>query len=160
MSETSDKPTPVDSYWRSLSQEPVAPKETQDDAYWKGILVGSEGEQDYSRGFIFNTATSRDGTVSARARELYASEALRGKDHVVAGLLAIFLGMFGIHKFYLGCNQAAFVMLAVTVIFGLLTFGLAAAVMAALAAMEGIIYLTRSQTEFDELYVVNQRDWF
>lgn len=102
----------------------------------------------------------RYGSVSARARRAYAAEALRKKDHISAGLLAIFLGVFGIHKFYLGCNQAAFIMLAVSIIGGIMTFGLAAAVIWVIAAIEGIIYLSKSQTEFDRIYVLNQRDWF
>jgi TM2 domain-containing membrane protein YozV len=102
----------------------------------------------------------QSGSVSQRARQAYAAEALRQKDHVSAGLLAVFLGMFGVHKFYLGCNQAGFIMLAVSIIGGILTFGLAAAVIWLIAIIEGIIYLSKSQTEFDQLYVLNQRDWF
>lgn len=102
----------------------------------------------------------REGSVSARARQAYAAEALRRKDHVVAGLLAIFLGIFGVHKFYLGCNQAGFTMMAVSIIGGILTFGLAAAVIGVIALIEGVIYLTKSQTEFDQAYVLCQRDWF
>ena len=64
------------------------------------------------------------------------------------------------HKFYLGCNNAGFIMLAVTIIGGILTLGLAAAVIQVIAVIEGIIYLTKSQTEFDRIYVLNQREWF
>lgn len=103
---------------------------------------------------------SGGGSVSASARRAYAAEALRQKDHVAAGLLAIFLGVFGIHKFYLGCNQAGFLTLAVSIIGGIITLGLAAAVIEVISIIEGIIYLTKSQTEFDRIYVLNQRDWF
>lgn len=106
------------------------------------------------------SATSQNGMVSEQARRAYAAEALRQKDHVSAGLFAIFLGVFGIHKFYLGYNQAGFVMLAVSIIGGFLTFGLAAALVWMLAVIEGVIYLTRSQTEFDQIYVLNAREWF
>lgn len=82
------------------------------------------------------------------------------KDHVVAGLLAIFLGCFGIHKFYLGYNNAGFIMLAVTVIGSLLTLGLAGAVMGVIGIIEGIVYLTKSQTSFDETYVFGRQEWF
>ncbi|MEG0323201.1 MAG: NINE protein [Raoultibacter sp.] len=82
------------------------------------------------------------------------------KDHVAAGLLAIFLGSLGIHKFYLGYNTAGFIMLAVTILGGLLTFGLAAAVMGIIAFIEGILYLVKSQSEFEQIYVFNQREWF
>ena len=106
------------------------------------------------------TPVEPSGSVSMRARRIYAAEALRQKDHVAAGLLAIFLGMFGVHKFYLGCNQAGFVMMAVSIIGGILTLGLAAAVIEIIALIEGVIYLTKSQTAFDQAYVLNQRDWF
>ena len=82
------------------------------------------------------------------------------KDHVAAGLLAIFLGAFGIHKFYLGYNTAGFIMLAVTIIGGVLTFSLASWVIWVIAIIEGILYLTKSQTEFEQIYVLNKREWF
>ena len=97
--------------------------------------------------------------ATARVRDLYAAQAVKRKDHVYAGLLAIFLGLFGIHKFYLGYNQAAFTMLAVTIIGSILTFGLAGAVIWMIAIIEGIIYLSRSQETFDRIYVKNKREW-
>ena len=128
------------------------------DGYWKGDLLPNDGGDAYWQGPT--QPASRPGSVSARARAAYAAEALRSKDHVSAGLLAIFLGVFGIHKFYLGCNQAGFIMLAVSIIGGILTLGLAAAVIEVISIIEGVIYLTKSQTEFDRDYVLNQRDWF
>lgn len=124
-------------------------------SYWQGdFRARAEGEMPGS------PTGWHDGSVSARARQAYAVEALRQKDHIAAGLLAIFLGMFGVHKFYLGCNQAGFIMLAVSIIGGVFTFGLAAAVIEVIAVIEGVIYLTKSQTEFDREYVLTQRDWF
>ena len=82
------------------------------------------------------------------------------KDHVVAALLAIFLGALGVHKFYLGYNSAAFIMLAVTVLGSIFTLGLAFNVMAIISIVEGFIYLSKSQTEFERIYVVNSKEWF
>lgn len=137
------------------------------DGYWKGDLmrpaasVAPDGDgAAASDPTSAKAAAQRDGSVSARARRAYAAEAMRQKDHVTAGLLAIFLGMFGVHKFYLGCNQVGFLMLAVSIIGGILTLGLAAAVVWVIAIIEGATYLTKSQTEFDYIYVLNQRDWF
>lgn len=123
-------------------------------SYWQGTYrypVDEPGEDENP---------PKDGSISAAARRTYAVEALRQKDHVSAGLLAIFLGVFGIHKFYLGYNKIGFAMLAVTVIGGILTFGLAASVIWVISMIEGIIYLSKSQTDFDRVYVLNQRDWF
>lgn len=82
------------------------------------------------------------------------------KDHVAAGLLAIFLGVFGVHKFYLGYNTSGFIMLAVTILGSIFTIGLAAGVMWVIALIEGIIYLAKSQSEFDAIYVANKKEWF
>ena len=90
----------------------------------------------------------------------YQRPVIATKDHVAAGLLAIFLGALGIHKFYLGYNTAGFIMLAVTILGSLFTFGLAGGVMWVIGVIEGILYLTKSQSEFEQTYVVNKREWF
>lgn len=82
------------------------------------------------------------------------------KDHVAAGLLAIFLGGLGIHKFYLGYNTPGFIMLAVTVLGSVFTFGLAGGVVWVISIIEGILYLTKSQSEFEQIYVLGKREWF
>ena len=78
------------------------------------------------------------------------------KDKLVAGLLAIFLGTLGIHKFYLGYTKSGIIMLLVS----LLTFGVGATVMAVIALIEGIVYLTKSDAEFYQTYVQNNKEWF
>lgn len=82
------------------------------------------------------------------------------KDHVAAGLLGIFLGSLGIHKFYLGYNKPGFIMLAITVLGSILTFGLAGAIMCLIGFIEGIIYLVKSQSDFERIYVFGQKEWF
>lgn len=93
-------------------------------------------------------------------QQQYTQPVVSTKDHVAAGLLAIFLGGFGVHKFYLGYNVPGFIMLAVTVLGSLLTFGLAAAVVWVISIIEGILYLTKSQSEFEQIYVFNKHEWF
>ena len=78
------------------------------------------------------------------------------KSRVTAGVLAILLGGFGVHKFYLGRTGAGLVMLLTVV----LTFGFGALVMGPIALIEGIIYLTKSDEQFYEEYVVNEKAWF
>ena len=75
---------------------------------------------------------------------------------LAAGLLAIFLGSFGVHKFVLGYNTAGLIMLLVTV----LTCGIAGFVMGVIGIIEGIIYLTKSPDEFDAIYLQNSKEWF
>ncbi len=90
----------------------------------------------------------------------YASPAVGTKDHVAAGLLAILFGWLGIHKFYLGYNTSGFIMLGVSILGGIITFSLAAGVMCIIGIVEGILYLTKSQSEFEQMYVFNKREWF
>ena len=75
---------------------------------------------------------------------------------LAAGLLAIFLGSLGVHKFVLGYNTAGLIMLLVTV----LTCGIAGFVMGVIGIIEGIIYLTKSPEEFDAIYLQNSKEWF
>lgn len=82
------------------------------------------------------------------------------KDHVAAGLLAIFLGVFGVHKFYLGYNTSGFIMLGTSILGGILTLSVASWAIWVIAIVEGIFYLSKSQTEFEQMYVINKREWF
>jgi len=82
------------------------------------------------------------------------------KNKVAAGLLGIFLGSLGIHKFYLGYSKEGVIMLLVTLLGSLLTFGLAAAAMQIIGIIEGVIYLTRSDEEFYYTYDVGNKTWF
>ena len=77
------------------------------------------------------------------------------KSKLVAGLLGLFLGEFGVHKFYLGYTTEGIIMLLVT----LLTGGLLAVVVWAVGIVEGIIYLTKSDGEFHEIYVQGKKGW-
>nr|WP_253033596.1 TM2 domain-containing protein [Arthrobacter sp. H16F315] len=46
------------------------------------------------------------------------------KSKVVAGLLGIFLGGLGIHRFYLGFTKIAVIQLVLTLVLGVFTFGI------------------------------------
>ena len=90
----------------------------------------------------------------------YAQAAPNTKDHVAAGLLAIFLGSLGIHKFYLGYNTSGFIMLGTSILGGILTLSVASWAIWVIAIVEGIFYLSKSQSEFEQMYVINKREWF
>jgi TM2 domain-containing membrane protein YozV len=61
---------------------------------------------------------------------------------VTAGLLGVFFGAFGLHRMYLGYWRRGLGMLAITVVGGFFTFGIAAIVMAVWGFGEGILYLS------------------
>ncbi|WP_176013873.1 TM2 domain-containing protein [Victivallis sp. Marseille-Q1083] len=78
----------------------------------------------------------------------------------IVGLAAILLGAFGIHKFILGYPKAGLIMLVVTIAGGALSFGLASTAMGIIGIIEGILYITCSQEDFRQRYIVNRRAWF
>ena len=90
----------------------------------------------------------------------YTQAAPNTKDHVAAGLLAIFLGSLGIPKFYLGYNTPGFIMLAVTIVGSIFSLGIAGLAMVVISIVEGVLYLSKSQTEFEQVYVFNKKEWF
>lgn len=71
---------------------------------------------------------------------------------VLAGILAILLGGFGVHKFILGYTQEGIIQLVITVV----TCGIGSII----GLIEGIIYLTKSDEEFYQTYQVGKRGWF
>ncbi len=81
------------------------------------------------------------------------------KSKVTAGVLGILLGAFGAHKFYLGYTKEAIIMLVVTLVAGIITAGIASGVMSIIGLIEGIMYLTKSDEEFQYTYVDNQKTW-
>lgn len=88
------------------------------------------------------------------------SSALPQKDHIAAGVFAILLGAFGIHKFYMGLTNAGFITLAISIVGSIISFGAAAVVMALVGIVEGIIYLAKPQSQFLQDYIVGKKAWF
>lgn len=87
------------------------------------------------------------------------------KSRVVAGVLALFLGWLGVHKFYLGYSgQGAWLLVLAILGFALiLAFGIGAIVLGVLVIIgivEGIIYLTKDEAAFQEQYVKGRKPWF
>lgn len=71
------------------------------------------------------------------------STSTTGKSKIVAGVLGILLGTFGIHNFYLGYNGKALAQLLLTV----LTCGLLSPIIGIWGLIEGILILTGSINE-------------
>lgn len=81
-----------------------------------------------------------------------------GKSKVAAGILAILLGCLGIHKFYLGYTGPGVVMLLCGTIGWLLI--VPGFVIWVISLVEGVTYLTKTDAEFERIYVENQKAWF
>jgi len=84
---------------------------------------------------------------------------------VPAGICGILLGGLGIHKFIIGLNKPATVML----VFWLLGLGtgmcivvplIVSVAMGIIGLVEGIIYLTKSDEDFYQTYAIEKKEWF
>ena len=75
---------------------------------------------------------------------------------ILAGVLGIVLGAFGVHKFILGYTTEGLIMLFIS----LLTCGVGYSVMWIIGLIEGIIYLTTPDDLFYEKYMKNRKGWF
>ncbi len=71
---------------------------------------------------------------------------------VIAGIFGLLLGGLGIHKFILGYTQEGLIQLVISVV----TCGIGSVI----GFIEGIIYLTKSDEEFYQMYQVNKKGWF
>lgn len=129
--------------------------EAQQAQYWQGS-VQPDYQQQY--GQSGQQPGQQSGYQPSYQQGAYVQAGSKNK--LAAGLLAIFLGSLGIHKFYLGYTKAGVIMLVVTLVGSLFTLGLAGLVMGIIAIIEGVIYLTKSDYDFYQTYEVGEKQWF
>ena len=106
--------------------------------------------------------------ADGEAKEIYplssssSASSLSGtgeKSKVVAGLLGILLSGLGIHKFYLGQTTAGIIML-LCFLFGFILLGIPTLIVSIIGFIEGILYLVKSDEEFERTYVQEGKAWF
>ena len=71
---------------------------------------------------------------------------------ILCGIFGILLGGLGIHRFLLGDTSGGIIRIVITIF----TCGLGALI----GFVEGIIYLTKTDAEFYQLYMVEKKAWF
>jgi len=90
----------------------------------------------------------------------------------LAGILGILFGAFGVHKFILGYTTPAVITLSVSL--ACMVLGCCGGMLllipyvlllgyfafAVIGLVEGIIYLTKSDEEFYNTYILGRREWF
>ena len=123
----------------------------------------TQPHQEYSYQYTYEqqpqyNQNNQQGYYDSAQQTYYGDGRLQSgsKEKLVAGILGILLGSFGIHKFYLGYTKAGVIMLLVT----LLTFGIGAFIMQVIGIVEGVLYLVKTDEEFDRIYVTGDKDWF
>lgn len=80
------------------------------------------------------------------------SSAPQESKRIVCGVCGILLGSLGIHRFILGDALGGILRIVIAVV----TCGLGGLI----GLIEGIIYLTKSDAEFIQVYQVEKRGWF
>jgi TM2 domain-containing membrane protein YozV len=78
---------------------------------------------------------------------------------VSAGICGILLGALGIHKFILGYRREGTTMLIISIVGSIFLFA-GPLVMGLFGLIEGILYLTKSDQEFDRTYISGRKGWF
>lgn len=71
---------------------------------------------------------------------------------LITGLMGILLGGLGVHRFYLGDTTGGIIRIVIT----LVTCGFGQII----GLIEGIIYLTKTDEQFNQEYVVGKKAWF
>ena len=71
---------------------------------------------------------------------------------MMIAILAILLGSIGVHRFMLGDTTGGIIRIVITVV----TCGAGGII----GLIEGIIYLTKSDADFHQIYEVQKKGWF
>jgi TM2 domain-containing membrane protein YozV len=126
-----------------------------------GVEVAEPGEgEPFS--FLNSLGSSAAGDSGSRAtpRARRAGPSAAQSNRIVVGACAILLGSLGIHKFILGLTAPGVIMLVVTALTANWAHVWGALPMGIIGLIEGIIYLTKSDEEFHQRYVVEKQAWF
>ena len=104
-------------------------------------------------------AGEKANEFAGEAKEAF-TRATGNNKKVLAGVLAILLGGFGIHKFVLGYNKEGIILIAATILISIFSFGLLSFLVWLFTLIEGIIYLNKTDDEFYNTYQVGKKSWF
>ena len=98
-----------------------------------------------------DTPTSESPTPAPQDPPTPSPQGTKSEKKLIAGIFAILLGGLGVHKFYLGYTKEGVIQLLL---------GLACGIGSVIGLIEGILYLTKTDEEFDATYVEGQKPWF
>lgn len=79
---------------------------------------------------------------------------------LAAGICGILLGSFGVHKFILGYTTEGVIMLVAWTLGLIFTCGIVSLAVNIIAIVEGVTYLTKSDEEFSQTYILGRKGWF
>ena len=123
----------------------------------KPLDDAKEAAQDFA-----NEAKETANEFAENAKETFKASGDNKK--ILAGILAIIFGAYGIHKFILGYTKEGVILLGITVIgFVLACIGIGVfmiLITSIIGLIEGIIYLTKSDADFYNTYQAGKKPWF
>lgn len=90
----------------------------------------------------------------------FINNILNNKNKIFTAFLALLFGGYGIHKFYLGYFKEGFIVFLLCYASMILNIHFIYTIMCIIGIIEGIIYITKSDNEFYNLYVKNYKGWF
>ncbi|ANS84933.1 hypothetical protein VSVS12_01166 [Vibrio scophthalmi] len=133
-----------------------------------GLVSGEDGQRytltgdDWRGQTLPKSGTKVDFTIEdGEAKSVYPESKpdSAASKKIVAALFAFFLGAFGAHKFYLGYTKQGVIML-LCFLFGFILLGIPSIVIGIIAFVEFILYLVKSDEEFDRIYIEGKKAWF
>lgn len=110
-------------------------------------MVWQEGMPEWQPLYMFPNLMDKLNSKNGGGVPPMYNTARTDKDKLAAGLLAIFLGCFGIQYFYLGKTTGGIICLLLT----LVTCGL----WSIISFIQGILMLTMTQQDFENKYVLS-----
>ncbi len=128
----------------------------------EGAKKAAGKAEEFAKDFA-SEAKETASEFSDGAKEAYENFTGENKK-ILAGVLGIIFGGFGIHKFVLGYNKEGGILLGATLL-GILLSCLAIGVFfvwipGVIGFIEGIVYLTKSDEDFYNTYQAGKKAWF
>lgn len=138
-----------------------------------GAISGEDGERytfdgsDWKGDSPPTRGVSVDFSIEGnQAKEIYQAVVTTtpaGKSRIATALLALFLGYLGIHKFYLGQTVLGIVFLLINTVGLWVTWMVLWTpnfIVGIIVFIEFIIYLTKSDEDFHQTYVIDKKQIF
>jgi TM2 domain-containing membrane protein YozV/tetratricopeptide (TPR) repeat protein len=127
-------------------------------------LGASDKNSNYSKN---DDSKTKSGLSDKTKNELYKSDPVKtdsanSKRHEhgsgipnrkTVAYCAIILGGFGVHKFMLGHKKAGLITIGIS----LFTYGIGGFI---IGIIEGVIYINKSESDFEKIYVQGKKQWF
>jgi TM2 domain-containing membrane protein YozV len=98
------------------------------------------------------STVNANGNQEQEEKRMSEGKPAGAEKKVVAGILGVLLGAWGIHKFYLGYTKEGVIQIVITIC----TCGIGGVI----GFIEGIMYLIKSDEEFVATYITGKKGWF